>query len=76
MENCGRADSLQNANHCRPIVFVYIEKLRLNVEADIMRPYGEPPYPIRVDNLFCIIQTVYTREKNTREKTQEKKTAV
>ena len=25
MENCGRADSLQNANHCRPTVFVYIE---------------------------------------------------
>lgn len=32
---------------------------------------GEPPYPIRADNLFCIIQTVYTREN-----TQEKKTAV
>ena len=38
-----------------------------------MRPHGEPPSQIRVDNLFCIIQTVYTREKNTREKTQEKK---
>ena len=25
IENCGRADSLQNANHCRPTVFVYIE---------------------------------------------------
>ena len=25
MENCGRADSLQNANHCRPTAFVYIE---------------------------------------------------
>jgi len=47
--------------------------LRLNVEADIIRPHGEPPYPVRVDNLFGIIQTVYTREKNTREKTQEKK---
>jgi len=52
-------------------LFLYIEKLRLNVEADIIRPRGEPPYPIRVDNLFCIIQTVYTREK-----AREKKTAV
>ena len=25
MENCGRADSLQNANLCRPTVIVYIE---------------------------------------------------
>ena len=25
IENCGRADSLQNANHCCPTVFVYIE---------------------------------------------------
>ena len=25
MENCGRADSLQNAIYCRPTVFVYIE---------------------------------------------------
>nr|DAZ29080.1 MAG TPA: hypothetical protein [Caudoviricetes sp.] len=25
IENYGRADSLQNANHCRPTVFVYIE---------------------------------------------------
>ena len=25
IESCGRADSLQNANHCRPTVFVYIE---------------------------------------------------
>ena len=25
MENCGRADSLQNANHCSPTVIVYIE---------------------------------------------------
>jgi len=57
-------------------LFLYIEKLRLNVEADIIRPRGEPPSPIRADSLFSIIQTVYTREKNTREKTQEKKTAV
>lgn len=38
-----------------------------------MRPHGEPPSPIRVDNLFCIIQTVYTREKNTREKNTREK---
>ena len=25
IESCGRADSLQNANHCRPTVFVYME---------------------------------------------------
>mgnify|MGYP006993681135 FL=1 len=41
IESCGRADSLQNANHCRPTVFVYIE-VALNVEADIIRPHGEP----------------------------------
>ena len=33
MENCGRADSLQSAKHCRPTVFVYIEAV-LNVWAD------------------------------------------
>jgi hypothetical protein len=55
-------------------LFLYIEKLRLNVEADIIRPRGEPPSPIRADNLFCIIQTVYTREKNTREKNTREKT--
>jgi len=52
-------------------LFLYIEKLRLNVEADIIRPRGEPTFLVRVDDLFFIIQTVYTREK-----TQEKKTAV
>jgi len=25
--------------------------LRLNVEADIIRPHGEPPSPIRADSL-------------------------
>jgi len=36
-----------------------------------MRPHGEPTFLVRVDDLFFIIQTVYTREK-----TREKKTAV
>nr|DAY51958.1 MAG TPA: hypothetical protein [Caudoviricetes sp.]DAZ29078.1 MAG TPA: hypothetical protein [Caudoviricetes sp.] len=29
MENCGRADSLQNANHCRPTVFVYMKVVNI-----------------------------------------------
>ena len=54
-------------------LFLYIEKLRLNVEADIIRPHGEPPSPIRADNLFFIKQTVYTREKkHERKYTREK----
>ena len=37
MENCGRADSLQNENHCRPTVFVYME-VAFKYGADIIRP--------------------------------------
>jgi len=51
MENCGREDSLQNANHCRPTVFVYM-KVAFKCRADIIRPHGEPPYTIREDSLW------------------------
>ena len=50
MENESREDSLQNANHCRPTVFVYI-KLRLNVWADAT-----------VLQLFCYIQKIRIKE--------------
>ena len=42
MENYGRADSLQNANHCRPTVFVYIE-VAFKCMGDIIRPHGGSP---------------------------------
>ena len=50
IESCGQADSLQNANHCRPTVFVYM-KVAFKCRADIIRPHGEPPYTIREDSL-------------------------
>jgi len=49
IENCGRADSLQNANHCRPTVFLYIEV--------VFKCRGEPCSPVRVQNCVYQIKT-------------------
>ena len=43
VESCGRADSLQNANHCRPTVFVYIE-VAFKCRSDIIRPQVTAEY--------------------------------
>ena len=72
IENCGRADSVQNANHCRPTVFVYIE-----VAFKCRGGYYPPTRRAAVPNscrqfVFHYTNCLHERKKHERKNTREK----
>jgi len=68
VKSYGREDTLQNAKLYFPTVYFIIKLYTMSLHcyilcyytAHIIRPHGEPPFPIRVDSL-CNAKTYYTR---------------